>query len=108
MIQDNTEREAETALVTLMNYEKFDLIKVLLRNQLTIVWCTRLANAQDDDEKMRIEVSTFDGQPRRLIVLLLEICNSRFRLWADVYFQGSCTSNVPGYSCQQELQDAPI
>lgn len=57
-IQDNTEREAETALVTLMNYEKFDLIKVLLRNQLTIVWCTRLANAQDDDEKMRIEVST--------------------------------------------------
>lgn len=54
--QDMSEREAETALVTLMNYEKFDLIKVLLRNQLTIVWCTRLANAQDDDEKMRIEV----------------------------------------------------
>ncbi len=57
VVQDSTEREAETALVTLMNYEKFDLIKLLLRNQLTIVWCTRLANAQDDDEKMRIEVS---------------------------------------------------
>ncbi len=59
-LQDMGEREAETALVTLMNYEKFDLIKVLLRNQLTIVWCTRLANAQDDDEKMRIEVSPVD------------------------------------------------
>jgi pre-mRNA-splicing helicase BRR2 len=38
-------RDCENALVQLLNYDKFDLVKLLLRNRDVIVWCTRLARA---------------------------------------------------------------
>jgi pre-mRNA-splicing helicase BRR2 len=49
------DREAENALVALLDYDKFDLIKLLLHNRLRVLWCTRLARAQDEAETARIE-----------------------------------------------------
>lgn len=50
------EAEVENALVALLDFDKFDLIKELLRNRLKIVWCTRRERAQSEDERARIEV----------------------------------------------------
>ncbi len=50
------EAEVENALVALLDFDKFDLIKELLRNRLKIVWCTRRERAQSEEERTRIEV----------------------------------------------------
>lgn len=54
--QVDDEAEVENALVALLDFDKFDLIKELLRNRLKIVWCTRRERAQSEDERTRIEV----------------------------------------------------
>lgn len=48
-------RECENALVSLLDFDKFDLIKVLLKNRLKIAWCTRLARGQSAEEIADIE-----------------------------------------------------
>ena len=49
-------RECENKLVVLLDaYDKFDFIKVLLKNQDRIVYCTKLARAQNDEERADIE-----------------------------------------------------
>ena len=48
------ERDAENRLVILLDYDKFDLIKLLLRHRWKIAVCTRLAQAQSDDERARL------------------------------------------------------
>jgi len=45
----------ETKLVLLMDYEKFPLIKQVLRNRAKVVWCTKRARAQDEKEREEIE-----------------------------------------------------
>eukprot|EP01114_Cavostelium_apophysatum_P007654 TRINITY_DN197_c0_g1_i3.p1 TRINITY_DN197_c0_g1~~TRINITY_DN197_c0_g1_i3.p1 ORF type:complete len:2134 (+),score=829.11 TRINITY_DN197_c0_g1_i3:506-6907(+) len=47
--------QCENRLVELLQYEKFDFIKLLLRNRLKIVWCTKLAHAEDDAQRQDIE-----------------------------------------------------
>ena len=49
------DREAENALVALLDYDKFDLIKLLMHNRHRVLWCTRLARAQDEAEAASIE-----------------------------------------------------
>jgi len=49
------ERESENRLVQLLDYGKFDFIMILLRNRNKIVWCTKLAHAENDEEKQKIE-----------------------------------------------------
>ena len=53
--QKGEDRECENTLVQLLDFDKFELIKELLRNRAKIVWCTRLQRAQGDDERARIE-----------------------------------------------------
>jgi pre-mRNA-splicing helicase BRR2 len=55
IIAEGDDRDVENRLVMLLDYEKFDLIKLLLRNRLKIVWCTRLARAEDQDQRKNIE-----------------------------------------------------
>ena len=43
-------------LVELLQYDNFPLIKELMRNRTIVVWCQRLARAQNDAERSRIEV----------------------------------------------------
>lgn len=39
-------RDVENRLVMLLDFDRFELIKELLRNATRIVWCMRLARAQ--------------------------------------------------------------
>lgn len=39
-------REVENRLVVLLDFERFELIKELLKNRLRVVWCMRLARAE--------------------------------------------------------------
>ena len=55
VIGEGDDRDVENRLVMLLDYEKFDLIKLLLRNRLKIVWCTRLARAEDQEQRKKIE-----------------------------------------------------
>lgn len=55
IITEGDDRDVENRLVMLLDYEKFDLIKLLLRNRLKIVWCTRLARAEDQEQRKNIE-----------------------------------------------------
>ncbi|XP_057859614.2 DExH-box ATP-dependent RNA helicase DExH12 [Cryptomeria japonica] len=60
--------DVENKLVMLLDYEKFDLIKLLLRNRLKIVWCTRLARAEDQKERKKIEDEMM-GEPALAAIL---------------------------------------
>ncbi|KAE9585074.1 hypothetical protein Lal_00017983 [Lupinus albus] len=55
ILAEGDDREVESKLLFDLQYEKFSLIKFLLRNRLKIVWCTRLARAQDQEEREQIE-----------------------------------------------------
>ncbi|RHY34546.1 hypothetical protein DYB32_000856 [Aphanomyces invadans] len=46
----------ENKLVLLLDYDKFEFIKVLLVNRAKVVFCTRLKQAQSDAERVAIEV----------------------------------------------------
>jgi pre-mRNA-splicing helicase BRR2 len=48
-------REVENKLVMLLDFERFDLVKELLQNKDRIVWCMRLARAEDEEEKASVE-----------------------------------------------------
>ncbi|TKY49340.1 ATP-dependent helicase [Spatholobus suberectus] len=55
ILAEGDDREVENKLLFHLEFDKFSLIKFLLRNRLKIVWCTRLARAQDQEERERIE-----------------------------------------------------
>ncbi|KAF8377969.1 hypothetical protein HHK36_031358 [Tetracentron sinense] len=55
ILAQGNDREVETKLLVHLQFDKFSLIKFLLRNRLKIVWCTRLARAQDQEEGKKIE-----------------------------------------------------
>ncbi|EKX54104.1 hypothetical protein GUITHDRAFT_160810 [Guillardia theta CCMP2712] len=54
IMQEADEREIENRLVILLDYDKFDFIKMLLANRHTVVFCTLLGQAQDEAEKEAI------------------------------------------------------
>mmetsp|Transcript_35927 Transcript_35927/g.58074 ORF Transcript_35927/g.58074 Transcript_35927/m.58074 type:complete len:2158 (+) Transcript_35927:72-6545(+) len=56
------DRDCENRLVVLLDYDKFDLIKKLLRNRMKIVYCTRYGQAQTDEEKAAI-LKAMEGNP---------------------------------------------
>ncbi|KAK9676154.1 hypothetical protein RND81_11G058200 [Saponaria officinalis] len=55
ILADGDDREAESKLLVHLDFEKFSLVKYLLRNRRKIVWCTRLTRAEDQEERKRIE-----------------------------------------------------
>ncbi|KAK1284246.1 hypothetical protein QJS10_CPB21g01301 [Acorus calamus] len=64
------DREVEGVLVVLLNYEKFDLVRLLLRNRQKIVWCTRLARAEGEEQRRMIEEEmTASGSPALVAIL---------------------------------------
>ena len=48
-------RDCENQLVMLLEFDKFDFIKLLLKNRLKVVYCTRLARAGDQKTKTDIQ-----------------------------------------------------
>lgn len=55
ILAEGDDREVENKLLVHLQFDKFSLIKYLLRNRLKIVWCTRLARAEDQENKNKIE-----------------------------------------------------
>ncbi|CAJ2650466.1 unnamed protein product [Trifolium pratense] len=55
ILAEPDDREVENKLLFHLEFDKFSFIKFLLRNRLKIVWCTRLARAQDQEEREKIE-----------------------------------------------------
>lgn len=49
------DRSRENRLVLLLDYDKFDLIKLFLRQRATIVYCVRLSRAKTDEERLTVE-----------------------------------------------------
>ncbi|KAJ1033874.1 hypothetical protein NDA16_000082 [Ustilago loliicola] len=49
-------RDCENSLMELFDYDKFELVQILTKNRDAVVWCTRLARA-DDDEKVNVQVA---------------------------------------------------
>ena len=55
ILQTTDERTCENKLVVLLDFDKFDFIKILLKNRAVVYYCTRLKQAQSESEKKAIE-----------------------------------------------------
>jgi pre-mRNA-splicing helicase BRR2 len=53
---DSNVRDVENALMELTEYDKFEVVEKLVKNREKVVWCTRLARA-DEDGKVDVEVA---------------------------------------------------
>ena len=62
------ERDCENKLVVLLDYDKFDLIKLLLKHRWKVSVCTQLAQAQSEDERAKL-VGRFSGSAQTAEVL---------------------------------------
>lgn len=54
--ENSTVRDVENQLMELFDYDKFGLVKILVKNQEKIVWCTKLARS-DENTRMDVEVT---------------------------------------------------
>ncbi|KNA14581.1 hypothetical protein SOVF_105940 [Spinacia oleracea] len=54
-LAEGKDREIENTLLTRLDYNRFNLVRFLVRNRRKIVWCTRLARAKHQEERKRIE-----------------------------------------------------
>jgi pre-mRNA-splicing helicase BRR2 len=72
-LSNSDERACENNLVILLDYDKFDFIKLLLRNRPKIYYCTRLKQAQTEVERRSIEAEmendVMNGGPAILAAL---------------------------------------
>ncbi|KAL4570790.1 hypothetical protein LXL04_026453 [Taraxacum kok-saghyz] len=69
ILEDGDDREVETNLLVHLQFDKFSLIKYLLRNRLKIVWCTRLARAEDQEQRKQIEERMMELGPDLTAIL---------------------------------------
>uniref|UniRef100_K3WCS9 Helicase ATP-binding domain-containing protein n=1 Tax=Globisporangium ultimum (strain ATCC 200006 / CBS 805.95 / DAOM BR144) TaxID=431595 RepID=K3WCS9_GLOUD len=65
----------ENRLVLLLDYDKFDFIKLLLENRAKVLYCTRLKQAQNDKERAVIEEEmisdeSLNGEGKEILKLL--------------------------------------
>ncbi|GMY20968.1 DExH-box ATP-dependent RNA helicase DExH12-like [Fagus crenata] len=63
LAEGGDDREVESKLLMLLQFDKFSLVKLLLRNRLKIVWCTRMARAEDEEQKKKIEEEMMELGP---------------------------------------------
>ncbi|XP_009787289.1 DExH-box ATP-dependent RNA helicase DExH12-like [Nicotiana tabacum] len=68
ILAEGDDREVETKLLVHLQFDKFSLIKYLLRNRLKVVWGTRLARA-DEQEKKEIEEEMLGLGPDHAAIL---------------------------------------
>lgn len=84
ILSGNDERSIENKLVLLLEFDKFDFIKYLLRNKSTIYYCTKYRQAQNEDEKRSVEeLMTKDksGEGQRILKSLQQKSSSAH--WAQ-------------------------
>ncbi|CAG9460374.1 unnamed protein product [Pedinophyceae sp. YPF-701] len=68
----SSERDLERQLVDLLDYDNFQLIKLLMDHRLAIVCCTRLARAQSDEERAKIEADMQSSAAGRAVLAALQ------------------------------------
>ncbi|KAF0701712.1 Aste57867_7878 [Aphanomyces stellatus] len=73
----------ENKLVLLLDYDKFEFIKVLLLNRAKVVYCTRLKQAQSDVERRAIEDEMQQDATGRAILQALAQTTSAERWMQD-------------------------
>ncbi|MCD7464095.1 DExH-box ATP-dependent RNA helicase DExH12 [Datura stramonium] len=69
ILAEGDDREVETKLLVHLQFDKFSLIKFLLRNRLKVVWCTRLARAEDQENRKKIEEEMMELGPDHAAIL---------------------------------------
>ncbi|KAL4388632.1 hypothetical protein GQ457_09G026400 [Hibiscus cannabinus] len=69
ILAEGDDREVENNLLAHLQFDKFSLIKYLLRNRLKVVWCTRLARAEDQEERKKIEEEMMNLGPDLAAIL---------------------------------------
>lgn len=74
ILQMKDERACENKLLVLLDYERFELIKVLLRNRAKVLYCTRLKQAQNDEERRSIEEEMLEVRGQGLLVDFACMC----------------------------------
>lgn len=55
ILRISDERSCENKLVVLLDFDKFEFIKLLLKNRVKIYYCSRIKQAQNDSERESIE-----------------------------------------------------
>lgn len=73
ILQNSDERVCENQLVVLLDFDKFDFIKILLKNRRKIYYCTRLKQAQNDESRILIEsemLSESTGEGAKILQLV--------------------------------------
>ncbi|GMP39731.1 hypothetical protein CsSME_00010449 [Camellia sinensis var. sinensis] len=61
LAEDDDDLKVETKLLGHLQFDNFSLVKCLLQNRLKIVWCTRLARAEDQEKREKIEEEMLDS-----------------------------------------------
>ncbi|CAZ85684.1 unnamed protein product [Tuber melanosporum] len=65
---EKTQRDVENDLMEVFDYDHFELVKLLMKNQPKIVWCTRLARAgESSEERVAIENEMVRDGCRRIL-----------------------------------------
>lgn len=54
-LSNHDERVCENKLVVLLDFDKFDFIKLLMKNRAKIYYCVRHKQAQTDEERVKVE-----------------------------------------------------
>lgn len=69
------DRSCENRLVILLEFDKFDFIKLVLENRATVVFCTRLARAKDQNERLKIEEEMLNTPSGTKLLQILRLEN---------------------------------
>ncbi|CAA3010416.1 D -box ATP-dependent RNA helicase D 12-like [Olea europaea subsp. europaea] len=69
ILAEGDDHEVETKLLVHLQFDKFSLIKYLLWNPLKVVLCTRLARAEDQEERKKIEEEMMGLRPDHAVIL---------------------------------------
>ena len=68
-LQIADERICENKLVVLLDFDKFEFIKLLMKNRAMIFYCTKLRQAQTDQERAAVEEEIKTGHPELLLLI---------------------------------------
>lgn len=68
-LQITDERICENKLVVLLDFDKFEFIKLLMKNKAKIYYCTKLKQAQTDQERVIVEEEILKGHPELLALM---------------------------------------
>eukprot|EP01135_Chromosphaera_perkinsii_P009183 Nk52_evm18s1671 gene=Nk52_evmTU18s1671 len=71
LVEASDDRECENKLVLMLDYDKFEFIRVLRKNRVAVAYCTLLAKAQSDSEKGQIEREMEKSEDPKVSSLLI-------------------------------------